>query len=158
MRACSVNSVLSISLQRCGLQPARLLCPWDFPGKNIGVGCCAVLQGIFWIQGLNLCLLHLLAGRFFTTWAPWAYPNPVWPHLKLITSVKTLFPNKVTITGPRGWMSAYILKRDSSSHITLHLQSHVQRKIGGHCTFLSLFQSGEKMMSWWVGRPLKRCQ
>ena len=24
-----------------------LLCPWDFPGKNIGVGCCALLQGIF---------------------------------------------------------------------------------------------------------------
>jgi len=22
-----------------GLQPAKLLCPWDFPGKNIGVGC-----------------------------------------------------------------------------------------------------------------------
>ena len=21
-----------------GLQPARLLCPWDFPGKNTGVG------------------------------------------------------------------------------------------------------------------------
>ena len=90
--------------------------------------------------------------------APWACPNPVWPHLKLITSVKTVFPNKVLITGPRVWMSAYILKRDSSIHITLHLQSHVQRKICGHCTFLSLFQSGEKMMSWWVGRPLKMCQ
>ena len=22
-----------------GLKPARLFCPWDFPGKNIGVGC-----------------------------------------------------------------------------------------------------------------------
>ena len=22
-----------------GLQPVRLLCPWDFPGKNTGVGC-----------------------------------------------------------------------------------------------------------------------
>ena len=22
-----------------GLQPARLLCPWTFPGKNTGVGC-----------------------------------------------------------------------------------------------------------------------
>ena len=21
------------------MQPTRLLCPWDFPGKNIGVGC-----------------------------------------------------------------------------------------------------------------------
>ena len=23
----------------CGLQSTRLLCPWDFPGKNTGVGC-----------------------------------------------------------------------------------------------------------------------
>ena len=27
------------------LQPARLLCPWDFPGKNNGVGCHFLLQG-----------------------------------------------------------------------------------------------------------------
>ena len=41
-----------------GLQPSRLLCPWDSPGKNAGVGCCALLQGIFLTQGLNLYLLH----------------------------------------------------------------------------------------------------
>ena len=34
--------------------------PWDPPGKNTGVGCCALLQGIFPTKGLNLCLLHLL--------------------------------------------------------------------------------------------------
>ena len=27
--------------------PLRLLCPWDFPGKNTGVGCYFLLQGIF---------------------------------------------------------------------------------------------------------------
>ena len=26
-------------------KPARLLCPWDFPGKSIGVGCHFLLQG-----------------------------------------------------------------------------------------------------------------
>ena len=35
-----------------------LLCPWDFPGKNTGVGCDFLLQGIFQTQGSNLCLLH----------------------------------------------------------------------------------------------------
>ena len=35
-----------------------LLCPWDSPGKNTGVG--AVLQGIFPTQGSNLYLLCLL--------------------------------------------------------------------------------------------------
>ena len=37
---------------------ARLLCPWDFPGKNTGVGCHLLLQGIFPTQGLNLPLLY----------------------------------------------------------------------------------------------------
>ena len=32
------RSVMSDSLQTPGPQPARLLCPWDFPGKNTGVG------------------------------------------------------------------------------------------------------------------------
>ena len=33
-----------------GLWPARFLCPWDFPGKNAGVGCHFLLQGIFLTQ------------------------------------------------------------------------------------------------------------
>ena len=37
-----------------GLQPTRLLCPWDFPGKNTGVGCHFLLQGIFPTPGSNL--------------------------------------------------------------------------------------------------------
>ena len=32
-------------------------CSWDFPGKNTGVGCHVLRQGIFPTQGLNLCLL-----------------------------------------------------------------------------------------------------
>ena len=32
--------------------------PWDSPGKNTGVGCHFLLQGIFLMQGLNLCVLH----------------------------------------------------------------------------------------------------
>ena len=38
--------------------PIRLLCAWDFPGKNSGVGCHFLLQGIFLTQGSNPCLLH----------------------------------------------------------------------------------------------------
>ena len=40
-----------------GLQPASLLCPWDSPGKNPGVGCHAFLQGIFPTQGSSPCLV-----------------------------------------------------------------------------------------------------
>ena len=40
------------------LEPARLHCPRDFSGKNTGVGCHFLLQGIFLTQGLTLHLLH----------------------------------------------------------------------------------------------------
>ena len=50
--------VVSNSLRHCGLWPARLLCPWDSPGKNTGVGCHALLQGIFLTQESNPGLLH----------------------------------------------------------------------------------------------------
>ena len=58
---CAVYSVMSHSLQPHGLQPTILLSPWNFPGKNTGVGCHFLLQGIFLAQGSNphlLCLLH----------------------------------------------------------------------------------------------------
>ena len=48
-----------VSLWPHGLQPARLLCPWDSPGKNTGVGCHFLLQGIVPTQGSNPNLLHL---------------------------------------------------------------------------------------------------
>ena len=51
-------SVVSEFLQLHGLQPARLLCSWDSPGKNTRVGCHVLLQGIFLTQGWNLGLLH----------------------------------------------------------------------------------------------------
>ena len=38
-------------------EPTRLLCPWDSPGKNTGVGCHTLLQGIFPTQGLNSVIL-----------------------------------------------------------------------------------------------------
>ena len=64
------HPVLSNSLQPHGLWPTRLLCPWDFLGKNNGVGCHFLLTGIFPTQGSNPCLLSsCIAGGFFTHWA-----------------------------------------------------------------------------------------
>ena len=42
---CVSRSVVSDSLQHNRLQPARLLCPWNSPGKSTGVGCHSFLQG-----------------------------------------------------------------------------------------------------------------
>ena len=51
---------MSDSLQSSGLKGSRLPCPWDSPGKNTGVSCHALLQGIFTTHGLNPRLLHFL--------------------------------------------------------------------------------------------------
>ena len=53
--------VTNICLTLCDpmdCSPTRLFSPWDFPGNNTGVGCHALLQGIFPTQGSNLGLLH----------------------------------------------------------------------------------------------------
>ena len=43
--------------------------PWDLPGKNTGVGCHFLLQGIFPTQWSNL---HLLLGKWILYyWATW---------------------------------------------------------------------------------------
>ena len=55
---CVSRSVVSDSLPPHGLQLTRLRCPWNSPGKNIGVGCYYLLQEIFSTQGSNLALPH----------------------------------------------------------------------------------------------------
>ena len=58
-----VCSVMADSWQPHGLQPARLHCSWNFPGKNTEVGCHFLLQWVFLTHGSNLCFLHFLHGQ-----------------------------------------------------------------------------------------------
>ena len=55
---CISRSVLSNSLWPHRLYPARLLCPWNSPNKNTGVGSHSLFQGIFPTQGWNPGLLY----------------------------------------------------------------------------------------------------
>ena len=56
------RSVVSDSLRPHGLQPTRLLCPWDFPGKSTGVGChchlheCVCYAMLCYAKSLQSCL------------------------------------------------------------------------------------------------------
>ena len=69
---CSVYLHVRASRQLCltlcdpmDCSSSRLLCPWDSPGRNAGVGRHALLQGIFPTQQSNphlLCLVHWWAG------------------------------------------------------------------------------------------------
>ena len=62
IRACVAKvlsqSVMFNSLWPHGLQPTRLLCSWNSPGKNTGVGSHCLLQGTFLTRGSNLGLPH----------------------------------------------------------------------------------------------------
>ena len=52
-------------------KPTKLLRPWTFPGKNTGVSCHFLPQGIFLTQGSNPQLLHHLhSGILFTAEPP----------------------------------------------------------------------------------------
>ena len=53
-----ICSVVPNFLWSHGLQPTRVLCPWDFPGKDTGVICHFLLQGIFPTQGSSPGLLQ----------------------------------------------------------------------------------------------------
>ena len=65
---CSVGKPCLILLWPHGLYPARRLCSRDFPGKESGVCCHFLLQGIFLTQGLNPCLQHWLGDSL-----PWSH-------------------------------------------------------------------------------------
>ena len=68
VHVCSVAQACP-SLQSYRLYPTRLLCLWDSPGKNNGVGCHFFLQGIFPTQASKPAspAAPALAGGFFIT-------------------------------------------------------------------------------------------
>ena len=54
---------MSDSLWPYGLKSARLFCPWDFPGKNTGVGCHFLLQGSSWPRAWTCISCIFCIGR-----------------------------------------------------------------------------------------------
>ena len=57
-----------------GLQPARLLCPWDSPGKNTGLDCQPLLQGRSHLYREQIGAGWQLSCFF---WSPWASPHSI---------------------------------------------------------------------------------
>ena len=66
-------------LRHHGLQPTRLLCPWDLPGKSTGVGCHFLLQGNLPDPEIELTS-PALSGGFF----------PTAPHLNTVLPVSSV--------------------------------------------------------------------
>ena len=70
---CYVDSVMSDSVRPHRQQPTRLLCPWDSPGKNTGVGC------HFLLQCRKVKVKSLSRVRLFAT--PWAAAHQAPPSM-----------------------------------------------------------------------------
>ena len=64
----------------------RLLCPWNSPDKKTGVGCRALLQGIFPTQGSNP-YVSCISRPFFTTSATWEI---LWSSLNFLSGERKL--------------------------------------------------------------------
>ena len=67
---------MSDSLRLHALWPAKLLRSWDFPGKDTGVGCHFLLQGIFLTQGLNSCLPHCRQTFYYLSYQGSSFHRP----------------------------------------------------------------------------------
>ena len=74
MLVCSVALVVSDSLWPHELQPARLLCPWDSPGKNTGVGCHFLLYKHAYMYLKIMLCLHVF---WMNILEKWQFPEAV---------------------------------------------------------------------------------
>ena len=97
------RSVLSDSLRTHGLWPAKLLCPWNSPGKHTGVGCHFLLQGIFPTQGSNLGLLQ-------------------WGQILYHLSHHGSHGSRITNVRISGWLLYFEKAGQSNGEVTSHKQ------------------------------------
>ena len=75
------RSVVSDSSRPHGLQPTRLLGPWDFPGKGTGVGCHCLLHTSMWDECNCVVVCAFFGIAFLWDWNEhWPFPV-LWPLL-----------------------------------------------------------------------------
>ena len=105
---CAVCSVAQSCLAICNpmdcMEPTRILCTWNSPSKNTGVGCHFPPPGDLPEPEIKLISLEssALAGRFFTTSAPWETPIKSISSVQFSCSVmsNSLRPHKLQHTRP----------------------------------------------------------
>ena len=114
---CVLCSVVSDSVTPWTIYPTRLLCPWNFPGKNTRVGFHFLLQGIFPTQRLNP---HLL---------PWQADSlpPGKPHDACRLNKFSLCPQSTNIIVKGGEMDIIFLLGLLQIYISLQSFSYIKR-------------------------------
>ena len=137
----------------------RLLCPWDSPGKNTGVGCHSLLQGLFLTQEMIPGLLHCrrilyqlshqgdpgsIPGSGRSTGEGIGYPfQYTWAFL-VAQLIKNLLAMQETRVWPLGWEDP--LEKGKATHSSIlawripwTVQSMGWQRVGNDwATFISL--------------------
>ena len=122
----------------------------DSPGKDTGVDCHALLQGLFLTQGLNICLMSpALAGGFFTTsatWEAWRITNK-----SLNTLLTFRWPNQVILKPSRTLWSlssapSFCLWKNFSKRISLIREVR-------NCRNRKMVRWDQTIMVRWVSKP-----
>ena len=80
---------LSCPTETYGLWAASLLCPWNSPGKDTGVGCHSLLQGIYLTQGSNRGLLH--CRQILYCLSHWG--SPLYGKINIISESAVIIPS-----------------------------------------------------------------
>ena len=110
-----VFRIVSNSLGPHGLLDARLLGPWNFPGKNIGGGCHFLLQGIFPATSLTS---PALADRFFIT-------MPAGKSSSFCSNCQSIVQSVGNISGNPVVKTPLFYCRQCGFHPWLELRSHM---------------------------------
>ena len=129
--------------------PARLFCPWDFPGKNTGTGCHFFLQGIFPTQGLNpslLCPLHWQVDSL-----PLSHLGSLWdtliiPKRDAYDIENWIFLTTFSLPFLQPGMESFLLKENIFTRGSLSFPFHFVLSLGTQTTVITSpsAQSGTK--------------
>ena len=125
---------MSDSSRPHGLQPTRLLHPWDFPGKSTGVGCHCLLQ-----------VNYARENKIFENHKEHTFPNLLLWRVLWIKSEKAMAPHSSTLAWKIPWMeepgrlqSMGSLSRTRLSDFTFTFQFHaLEKEMATHSSVLA---------------------
>ena len=132
-----VCSVRSDCLWPLGLQPWRLLCPRESPGKNTVVGCHVLLQGTFSTQGLNpflSCLPHWQADSL-----PLSHQGSTHSYSFIYLWLVLTSPVPVSLSDPTSTSTSRFRLRFTSPSISMSTHRTANRLLTGSITVDDLF-------------------
>ena len=129
-------------------------CPWDFPGKNTGVTCHTLLQGIFLTQGPNPHLLGILQWQVGSLpLAPPGKPvNRLYPKTKM---EKAMAPHSSTLawkipwTEEPGWLQSMGSLR-ATEQLHFHFSLSCSREGNGNPLQCSCLENPRDGRAWWA--------